>query len=80
MNPKIEAEIRNRLEADFKMIAEQVPNKRFLTSPYISSSIIKITEDMVKKYGTELKMGYHSLLRVVEPIAKTIEKKYFNQD
>jgi len=80
MNPKIEAEIRNRLEADFKMIAEQVPNNPFMTRPYINSSIINITEDMVKKYGTELKMGYHSLLREVQPIALTIKKKYFNHD
>lgn len=77
MNPQIELEIKNRLEADFKKIAEIASNNSFIARPYISGTIINVTEDIARKYGSELKMGYDSFLRVVEPIADKLKKQYF---
>ena len=77
MNPQIELEIKNRIEADYKLIVENFGTSPFMTRPYISGTTINVSEDMVRKYGNQLKMGYHDFLRVVEPIAFKLQKQYF---
>jgi hypothetical protein len=77
MNPQIELEIKNRIEADYKKIVENFGTNPFMTRPYISGTVINVTEDMVKKYGSQLKMGYHDFLNVVQPIAEKLLKQYF---
>lgn len=77
MNPQIELEIKNRIEADYKKIVENFGTNPFMTQPYISGTVINVTEDMVKKYGSQFKMGYHSFLKVVQPIAAKLREQYF---
>ena len=79
MNPQIELEIKNRIEADYKKIVEVLGTNPFMTRPYISSTVINVSEDMVRKYGRQLKMDYHDFLRVVEPIAEKLKKQYFGR-
>ena len=56
MNPQIELEIKNRIEADYKMIVENFGTNLFMTRPFVSSTVINVTEDIVKKYGTQFQM------------------------
>ncbi len=77
MNPQIELEIKNRIEADYKKIVEIFGTNPFMTRPYISGTVINVTEDMQKKYGSQFKMGYEAILRIVEPIADKVRKQYF---
>jgi hypothetical protein len=77
MNPQIELEIKNRIEADYKKIVENFGTNPFMTRPYISGTVINVTEDMVKKYGSQFKMDYHDFLNVVQPIAEKLLKQYF---
>jgi len=78
MNPQIELEIKNRIEADYKKIVENFGTNPFMTRPYISGTVINVTEDMVKKYGSQFNMGYDAFLKIVEPIAEKLLKQYFS--
>lgn len=76
---QLELEIKNRIEADYKKIVEALGSKlNFMTRPYISGTVINVTEDMVKKYGRNLNMNYDLMLRIVEPIAERLIKQYFD--
>jgi len=79
MNPQIELEIKNRIEADYKKIIENFGTDPFMTRPYISSTSINVSEDMVRKYGSQLKMNYQAFLNVVQPIAFMLQKQYFGR-
>lgn len=79
MAQQLELEIKNRIEADYKKIVEALGSKQnFMTRPYISGTVINVTEDMVKKYGRDLNMNYDLMLRIVEPIAERLIKQYFD--
>lgn len=77
MNPQIELEIENRIKADYKKIVEIFGTSPFMSRPYISGTVINVSEDMEKKYGNQLKMNYRDFLRIVEPIAYKLRKQYF---
>ena len=77
MNPQIELEIKNRIEADYTKIVENFGTNPFMTRPYISGTTQNVSEDMVRKYGSQLKMNYHDFLIVVQPIAFKLQKQYF---
>jgi hypothetical protein len=79
MAQQLELEIKNRIEADYKKIVEALGSKQnFMTRPYISGTVIIVTEDMVKKYGRDLNMNYELMLRIVEPIAERLLKQFFD--
>ena len=77
MNSQIELEIKNRIESDFKNILENLGTNPFMTRPYITSSMMNVTEELVKKYGSQYKMNYHDFLKIVEPIGDRLRKQYF---
>ena len=77
MNPQIELEIKNRIEADYKKFVELFGTDPFMTRPYISGTTQNVSNDMVRKYGSQLRMGYHDFLKVVQPIAFQLQKQYF---
>ncbi|HOV35176.1 MAG TPA: hypothetical protein PLJ19_01235 [Dysgonamonadaceae bacterium] len=76
---QLELEIENRIEADYKKIVEIFGSKyNLMTRPYISGTVINVTEDMVKKYGREFNMNYDMMLKIVDPIAFRLQRQYFN--
>lgn len=79
MNPQIELEIKNRIEADYKKIVEIFGTNYFMTRPYISGTVINVTEDMVKKYGSQFNLRYEGFLNIVQPIAEKLLKQYFGK-
>lgn len=76
---QLELEIKKRIEADYKKIVEIFGSKHnMMTRPYTSGTVINVTEDMVKKHGREFNMNYEMMLQIVEPIASSLLKQYFN--
>lgn len=76
-NTEIQQIIENKLKEEFALIAFHVGKSRFMTRPYISSTIMNISEDMAERYGKQLKMGYRDFLQIVETTAERLMPVYF---